>query len=367
MLNSIATGVIAFLLTPDRLAELVPGSNNVEHAADPGRPGRFRGCRSSAARRPGCSASSSSRSSSAWPTGSCWAGPGSASTCAPPGGRSRRRSPAGSTSSGWSLITHDPFRRYRRPGRHAAAARRVLRLLAGLPRRSRLHRHRDRAARPQPPGGHRARRPALGLPRHVPSDPRPRRDRPRRSSTIMQGIMRALGGHRLRAGPPVPRSGPSSAASAGARGRTAHRARGSGRHERDRRDVAADPASDVVKPSRSSGAGCRSPAGAWLFALCGGIGPLLSFVRVITGADDSPRPGPISAAIGLAVPIGMAGLGGLWSERAGVVNIGLEGMMILGTWGGRLGRLPVRDPGPGVLVGALVRRRSAACCTRSRR
>lgn len=29
MLNYIATGVIAFLLTPDRLAELVPGSNNV--------------------------------------------------------------------------------------------------------------------------------------------------------------------------------------------------------------------------------------------------------------------------------------------------------------------------------------------------
>ncbi|GAB3066956.1 ABC transporter permease [Intrasporangium mesophilum] len=60
---------------------------------------------------------------------------------------------------------------------------------------------------------------------------------------------------------------------------------------------------------------------------------VLSVLRVVTGANDIDSSGLLIAGIGLAVPIGLAGLGGLWSERAGVVNIGLEGMMILGTWG----------------------------------
>lgn len=51
-----------------------------------------------------------------------------------------------------------------------------------------------------------------------------------------------------------------------------------------------------------------------------------------------------------SVPILLAGLGGLYAERAGVVNIGLEGMMILGTWFGAWGALEW-GPWGGVLLG----------------
>ena len=70
----------------------------------------------------------------------------------------------------------------------------------------------------------------------------------------------------------------------------------------------------------------------WALIALGAI-LLASTLRVVTGANDIDSSGLLIAAFGLSVPIALAGLGGLWSERAGVVNIGLEGMMVLGTWG----------------------------------
>ncbi|GAA3849549.1 ABC transporter permease [Streptomyces sedi] len=57
---------------------------------------------------------------------------------------------------------------------------------------------------------------------------------------------------------------------------------------------------------------------------------LLSVVRMITDENSLTATDQWVSAMTFAVPIGLAGLGGLWAERAGVINIGLEGMMMLG-------------------------------------
>jgi simple sugar transport system permease protein len=74
----------------------------------------------------------------------------------------------------------------------------------------------------------------------------------------------------------------------------------------------------------------KSPARITL--LIAGIFFILALVENLTGATDITSPGTSGATLRFAIPLLMAGLGGLWAERAGVINIGLEGMMIVGTW-----------------------------------
>jgi simple sugar transport system permease protein len=63
-----------------------------------------------------------------------------------------------------------------------------------------------------------------------------------------------------------------------------------------------------------------------------GVG-ILAITTTLTGQVQLTSSGTTQAAVRLLLPILFAGLGGLWAERSGIINIGLEGMMILGTWG----------------------------------
>jgi ABC-type uncharacterized transport system permease subunit len=88
-----------------------------------------------------------------------------------------------------------------------------------------------------------------------------------------------------------------------------------------------------------------------VLAVGAGIFVALILLRLITGESDITSSGTMGATLALAVPIGMAALGGLWSERSGVVNIGLEGMMTFGTWGAAFASYFSGNPWLGLLGG----------------
>ncbi|HET9949054.1 MAG TPA: hypothetical protein VFQ22_09045, partial [Longimicrobiales bacterium] len=60
----------------------------------------------------------------------------------------------------------------------------------------------------------------------------------------------------------------------------------------------------------------------------------------------------LEAAVRLGVPLALAALGETVSERAGVINIGLEGSIIAGALGAALAALATGSAGVGVLGGA---------------
>lgn len=69
---------------------------------------------------------------------------------------------------------------------------------------------------------------------------------------------------------------------------------------------------------------------------------VMSMARIISDNDDLTSSGTIGVALRTAAPIGLAGLSGLVAERSGTINIGLDGMMVMGTifagwWGWQYG------------------------------
>jgi len=79
---------------------------------------------------------------------------------------------------------------------------------------------------------------------------------------------------------------------------------------------------------------------------------LLSVVQSVSGTQLLTTGNASSGMLRWSMPILLAGLGGLFSERVGVVNIGLEGMMILGTWCGAMGAIEL-GPWGGLVAGMI--------------
>ena len=59
------------------------------------------------------------------------------------------------------------------------------------------------------------------------------------------------------------------------------------------------------------------------------------------------------AAIRISTPIALAAMGGAFSERVGIINIGLEGMILFGAFAGVLGSYLSGSPWIGALLAVI--------------
>jgi general nucleoside transport system permease protein len=66
----------------------------------------------------------------------------------------------------------------------------------------------------------------------------------------------------------------------------------------------------------------------------------------------------LASTLRVSTPLIFAALGGMFSERAGVINIALEGLMLIGAWAAAVGTLMTHSPwlgsGLGMLAGVLL-------------
>jgi ABC-type uncharacterized transport system permease subunit len=59
----------------------------------------------------------------------------------------------------------------------------------------------------------------------------------------------------------------------------------------------------------------------------------------------------LESTLRVSTPLIFAALGGMFSERSGVINIALEGMMLVGAWGAAVGTLAMHSPWLGSMCG----------------